>query len=54
LISDPTKAKERLNWNPKIKFKELVRIMVDADLRATGLMPIGEGDEIIKKKFPNR
>jgi GDPmannose 4,6-dehydratase len=54
LISDPTKAKERLNWNPKIKFKDLVRIMVDADMRAAGLVPIGEGDEIIKKKFPNR
>jgi len=54
LVSDPTKAKEKLNWNPKIKFKELVKIMVDADLREVGLEPIGEGDKIIKKKFPHR
>ena len=54
LISNPAKARKRLNWNLKIKFKELVKIMVDADLRAAGLVPIGEGDEIIKKKFPNR
>lgn len=54
LIADPTKAKEKLDWNPKIKFKDLIKIMVDADMRAIGLEPIGEGDEILKKKFPNR
>ncbi|MEQ1842278.1 MAG: GDP-mannose 4,6-dehydratase, partial [Verrucomicrobiales bacterium] len=32
LIGDPAKAKEKLGWEPKVKFKELVRIMVDADL----------------------
>lgn len=54
LVADPTKAKKKLNWNPKIKFEDLVKIMVDADMRAEGLEPIGEGDKIIKKKFPNR
>ncbi len=54
LIADTTKAKEKLNWNPKIKFKDLVKIMVDADMRAIGLEPIGEGDEIIKRKFSNK
>lgn len=33
LIGDPSKAKEKLNWQPKVKFKELVKIMVDADLK---------------------
>jgi len=33
LIGDPTKAKKQLGWEPKVKFKELVKIMVDADLR---------------------
>ncbi len=33
LIGDPSKAKRQLNWEPKVKFKELVGIMVDADLR---------------------
>jgi len=54
LIADSTKAKENLAWQPKIKFKELVRIMIDADMRKIGLKPIGEGDKIIKEKFPNR
>ncbi|CEG13776.1 GDP-D-mannose dehydratase, NAD(P)-binding [groundwater metagenome] len=54
LIADPRKAKEKLNWNPKIKFKDLVKIMIDADVRAIGMKPIGEGDEILNKKFPDR
>jgi len=32
LIGDPTKAKEKLGWEPKVKFEELVRIMAAADL----------------------
>lgn len=34
LIGNPAKAKEKLDWEPKVRFKELVRIMVDADLAA--------------------
>jgi GDPmannose 4,6-dehydratase len=33
LIGDPTKAKIKLNWEPTIDFKNLVRIMVENDLR---------------------
>lgn len=32
LIGDPSKAKQKLNWEPKVRFKDLVKIMVDADL----------------------
>jgi GDPmannose 4,6-dehydratase len=32
LIGDATKAKKQLNWEPQVRFEELVRIMVDADL----------------------
>ncbi len=32
LVGDPAKAKRQIGWEPKTKFKELVRIMVDADL----------------------
>tara|TARA_B100000700_G_C15062520_1_gene866852 strand:+ start:3887 stop:4903 length:1017 start_codon:yes stop_codon:yes gene_type:complete len=32
LLGDPAKAKERLHWEPKIKFKELARMMYDYDL----------------------
>ncbi len=33
LIGDPAKAKRQLGWEPKVTFKELVAIMVDADLQ---------------------
>jgi GDPmannose 4,6-dehydratase len=32
LIGDATKAKRVLDWEPKVRFHELVRIMVDADM----------------------
>ena len=32
LIGDPSKAKRQLGWEPKVRFKELVKIMTDADL----------------------
>jgi GDPmannose 4,6-dehydratase len=32
LIGDPAKAKRQLGWEPKVKFKELVKIMTEADL----------------------
>lgn len=32
LIGDPAKAKKIMGWEPKVKFKELVELMVDADL----------------------
>ena len=33
LIGDPAKAKRQLGWEPKVRFKELVHIMVEHDLR---------------------
>ncbi len=33
LLGDAGKARARLGWQPKVAFKELVRIMVDADLQ---------------------
>jgi GDPmannose 4,6-dehydratase len=32
LVGDPTKIRERLGWEPEVRFDELVRKMVDADL----------------------
>jgi GDPmannose 4,6-dehydratase len=32
LIGDPSKARRVLGWEPKVTFKELVRMMVDADI----------------------
>lgn len=54
LYGDFGKAKEKLGWEAKIKFKELVKIMVDADLRRQGVEPPGQGDKILKEKFPDK
>ena len=32
LRGDPAKAKKTLNWEPRVRFQELVKIMVEADL----------------------
>lgn len=39
LIGDGSKAKRVLKWEPKVRFKELVRLMVIADLEAVGISP---------------
>ena len=54
LHADSAKARKKLGWSPKISFSDLVKIMVDADMRSAGLTPIGEGDKILKEKFPQR
>ena len=33
LLGDPSKARNQLNWEPKIKFKQLAKMMYDEDLR---------------------
>ena len=33
LLGDSAKAREKLGWEPRTRFEELVRIMVDADIR---------------------
>jgi GDPmannose 4,6-dehydratase len=33
LLGDASKARERLGWQPRVSFRELVRLMVDHDLR---------------------
>ena len=53
LEADSGKAKETLGWEASVMFGDLVRIMVDADMRKAGLDPIGDGDRILKEKFPD-
>jgi GDPmannose 4,6-dehydratase len=36
LLGDPSKAKKVLGWSPRVAFKQLVRMMVDADLEGQG------------------
>lgn len=53
LLADASKAKKKLGWEPKVTFKELVRIMVDADMEMVGLAPNGEGEKILQQKGIN-
>jgi GDPmannose 4,6-dehydratase len=43
LLGDPTKAREKLGWVPKVTFEELVSEMMREDLKAA------ERDELVKK-----
>lgn len=49
LQADASKAHRELDWEPKICFRDLVRIMVDADLELAGLPSPGEGKRILEK-----
>ena len=51
LLADASQANNELGWKPRVRFKELVRIMVDADLELLGLDSPGDGKRIIKERF---
>ena len=36
LLGNPAKAKQRLGWTPRVRFQELVEIMMKADLELIG------------------
>ena len=50
LIADASKARKLLDWEPKVTFRELVRIMVDADMEGAGVASPGEGRTILATK----
>ncbi len=52
LQGDASKAKRKLNWEPKVKFKELVRIMVDADIKE--LEEMKHCQDVIRKLANNK
>jgi GDPmannose 4,6-dehydratase len=54
LQADYGKASRMLHWQPKVKLGDLIRIMMDADMRAEGLPVIGDGDKILKFWFADR
>ena len=39
LVGDPSKARAKLGWEPKVHFRELIRMMVDADLARHSAAP---------------
>jgi GDPmannose 4,6-dehydratase len=52
LLGDATKARERLGWKAKVKFNELTRMMVDADLKA--LEEMKQCQDVIRKLSNNK
>jgi len=52
LQGDASKAKRKLNWEPKVKFKELVKIMVDADIKE--LEEMKHCQDVIRKLANNK
>ena len=47
LQGDASKARKRLKWQPKVHFKELVKLMVDADLQA--MIDVQDHREMMRK-----
>ncbi len=54
LIGDPAKAKTKLGWEPSVTFEELVRLMVDADMRSLGLNPLKDSNRSHEDIATNR
>ncbi len=52
LQGDASKAKKKLKWEPKVKFKELVKIMVDADIK--NLEEMKQCQDVIRKLSNNK
>jgi len=52
LQGDASKARKKLKWEPKVKFKDLVRIMVDADIK--NLEEMKQCQDVIRKLSNNK
>lgn len=50
LLADISKTRKNLNWEPRVKFDELVKIMVDYDLERIGWESPGEGIQTLESK----
>jgi GDPmannose 4,6-dehydratase len=48
LLANASKARRFLEWEPRVYFRDLVRLMVDADLELIGLESPGEGRRILE------
>ena len=49
LMADYSKARQVIEWEPRVMFRDLVRVMVDADLEMAGLKSPGEGRKILEQ-----
>lgn len=53
LLGDASKARQILGWNPKVKFNELCRMMLEADLERKGLT-LEKACKVAMKLKPSR
>lgn len=51
LLADAAKAREQLQWSPQVTFRDLIAIMVDAELEANGVKSPGAGKRILEAKL---
>jgi GDPmannose 4,6-dehydratase len=64
LLGDPSKAKQKLGWEPKTTFKELVRLMVDAEMETASKeahmngyrssKPNLDAASLVRRQYPDR
>jgi len=52
LQGDASKARKRLGWEPKVRFKDLVKIMVEADIK--NLEEMHQCQDVIRKLSNNQ
>ena len=50
LQADIAKANQKLGWQPRVTFQELVSVMLDADITAAGLKIPGHGRQMLQEK----
>lgn len=53
LLGNSAKARRVLKWKPKVNFKQLVRMMVDADMEETRKVVYGTQGEVLRDKAEN-
>jgi GDPmannose 4,6-dehydratase len=51
LAGDASRAREEIGWEPKVRFRQLIQIMLEADLRAQGLDP---GEHLTEQVMDHR
>jgi GDPmannose 4,6-dehydratase len=49
LCGDASKAREKLGWQPRVTFRELVRIMLNEDLQAVEVAPAAEPTPFLRR-----
>ena len=47
LLGDPARARDKLKWQARVTFKELARLMVEADLQ--GLLEMRQCQDIVRQ-----